>query len=102
MIVIEETLIEAMEKMDKAVEHVQNDFSSVRTGRASPALVERLLFDYYGAPVPLQHLASIQFPDARSLVIKPHDLGALNPIEKSIRDIYLCVSPNSDGYSPAC
>ena len=61
--------------MDKAVEHVQNQFATVRTGRAAPALVERLLVDYYGAPVPLQQLASIQVPEARTLVVKPHDRG---------------------------
>ena len=54
VVVIDETLLDAMEKMDKAMEHVQNEFSSVRTWRAAPALVERLLVDYYGAPVPLQ------------------------------------------------
>jgi ribosome recycling factor len=95
--VTEETLLDAMDKMDKAVEHVQVQFSTVRTGRAAPALVERLLVDYYGAPVPLQQLASVQVPEARMLMIKPHDRGALNPIEKAIRDSDLGVSPNNDG-----
>jgi ribosome recycling factor len=97
VVVIDETLLDAMEKMDKAVEHVQNDFATVRTGRAAPALLERLLVDYYGAPVPLQQLASIQVPEARSLVVKPHERGALAPIEKAIRDSDLGVSPNNDG-----
>jgi ribosome recycling factor len=95
--VIEETLLDAMDKMDKAVEHVQGLFATVRTGRAAPALVERLHVDYYGSPVPLQQLATIQVPEARMLMIKPHDRGALNPIEKAIRDSDLGVSPNNDG-----
>ena len=97
MIVIDETLLEAMDKMDKAVEHVQGQFSTVRTGRAAPALVERLMIEYYGAPVPLQQLATIQVPEARSLLVKPHDRGSLGPIEKAIRDSDLGVSPNNDG-----
>lgn len=95
--VTEETLLDAMDKMDKAVEHVQTLFSTVRTGRAAPALVERLLVDYYGSPVPLQQLASVQVPEARMLMIRPHDRNALNPIEKAIRDSDLGVSPNNDG-----
>jgi ribosome recycling factor len=96
-VVIEETLLDAMDKMDKAVEHVQGQFGTVRTGRASPALVERLNVEYYGAPVPLQQLATIQVPEARMLMIKPHDRGALAPIEKAIRDSDLGVSPSNDG-----
>ena len=97
VLVTDETLLEAMDKMDKAVEHVQNQFATVRTGRAAPALLERLMVDYYGAPVPLQQLATIQVPEARSLMVKPHDRGALAPIEKAIRDSDLGVSPNNDG-----
>ncbi len=93
----EETLLDAMDKMDKAVEHVQTQFSTVRTGRAAPALVERLNVEYYGAPVPLQQLASVQVPEARMLLIKPHDRGALAAVEKAIRDSDLGVSPNNDG-----
>jgi ribosome recycling factor len=95
--VIEETLLDAMDKMDRAVEHVQGQFGSVRTGRATPALVERLLVEYYGAPVPLQQLAAIQVPEARMLMIKPHDRGALGAVEKAIRDSDLGVAPNNDG-----
>jgi ribosome recycling factor len=95
--VIEETLLDAMDKMDKAVEHVQGQFGTVRTGRASPALVERLNVEYYGSPVPLQQLAAIQVPEARMLMIKPHDRGALNAIEKAIRDSDLGVAPSNDG-----
>lgn len=95
--VIEETLLDAMDKMDKAVEHVQGQFGTVRTGRASPALVEKLNVEYYGAPVPLQQLAAIQVPEARMLMIKPHDRGALAAVEKAIRDSDLGVAPNNDG-----
>jgi ribosome recycling factor len=95
--VIDDTMLDAMEKMDKAVEHVQGQFATVRTGRAAPALVERLLVDYYGTQVPLQQLASIQVPEARTLMVKPHDRNSLGPIEKAIRDSDLGVSPNNDG-----
>ncbi len=88
-----------MEKMDKAVEHTQSQFATVRTGRASPALVERINVDYYGAPVPLQQLASISVPEARQLLIKPHDRNALEAVEKAIRDSDLGVNPNNDGVS---
>jgi ribosome recycling factor len=97
--VIDETLLEAMEKMDKAVEHTQSQFSTVRTGRATPSLVERITVEYYGAHVPLQQLASISVPEARQLLIKPHDRGTLESIEKAIRDSDLGVSPNNDGIS---
>ena len=96
---IDETQLEAMEKMDKAVEHTQSQFATVRTGRATPSLVERLTVDYYGAPVPLQQLASISVPEARQLLIKPHDRNALEAVEKAIRDSDLGVNPNNDGIS---
>ncbi len=97
--VIDETMLEAMEKMDNAVEHTQAQFSTVRTGRATPSLVERITVEYYGAQVPLQQLASISVPEARQLLIKPHDRGTLESIEKAIRDSDLGVSPNNDGIS---
>ena len=86
-----------MDKMDKAVEHVQGQFATVRTGRAAPVLVERLTAEYYGAPVPIQQLATIQVPEARVLLVKPHDRGSLAAIERAIRDSDLGVSPNNDG-----
>lgn len=94
---IEETLLDAVDKMEKAVEHVQGQFSSVRTGRANPALVDKLMVDYYGSPVPLQQLAGFQVPEARTLVVKPHDRGALAAIEKAIRDSDLGLQPSNDG-----
>jgi ribosome recycling factor len=95
--VIEETLLEATEKMDKAVQHVQSQFTTVRTGRATPALVERIQVDYYGSQVPLQQLAGFQVPEARQLIVKPHDRGALAAIEKAIRESDLGISPSNDG-----
>lgn len=94
---IDDVLLEAIDKMDRAVEHAQSQFATVRTGRATPALVEKLLVSYYGADVPLQQLAGFQVPEARTLVIKPHDRGAIGAIEKAIRDSDLGMSPNSDG-----
>ena len=94
---IEEQLLEAIDKMDKAVEHTQGQFATVRTGRATPALVEKLLVDYYGAEVPLQQLAGFSVPEARQLLVKPHDRGAMTAIERAIRDSDLGVAPNNDG-----
>jgi len=95
--VTDDIILEAMDKMDKAVEHAQSQFTTIRTGRATPALVERLMVNYYGADVPLQQLASFQVPEALTLVIKPHDRAALNAIEKAIRDSDLGMSPSNDG-----
>ena len=94
---IEETILEAMEKMEKAVEHVQNQFTTVRTGRATPALVEKLLVEYYGSTVPLQQLAGFQVPEARQLIVKPHDRATMAAIEKAIRDSDLGMNPSNDG-----
>lgn len=94
---IEETLLEAVEKMEKAVSHVQSQYSSVRTGRANPALVEKLPVEYYGSTVPLQQLAGFQVPEARTLVVKPHDRGSMAAIEKAIRESDLGLQPSNDG-----
>ena len=94
---IDETLLESLEKMQKAVEHVAHQFVAVRTGRASPALIERLNVDYYGAPVPLQQLASFQVPEARMLVVKPHDRSAIGAIEKALNGSDIGVNPSNDG-----
>ena len=73
------------DKMAKAIVHAQADFATVRTGRASPVLVERLPVDYYGSSVPLQQIAGISVPEARVLVISPYDKSALGAIEKAIQ-----------------
>jgi ribosome recycling factor len=95
--VIEETLLEAMDKMVKALEHVQGQFLGVRTGRANSSLVDKLSVDYYGSVVPLQQLATFQVPEARMLIIKPHDRGAIGAIEKAIQGSDLGVTPGNDG-----
>jgi len=93
----EETVADAADKMAKAVEHVQGQFANVRTGRANPALVERLNVDYYGSPTPLQQLASFQVPEARMLVIKPHDRNVITAVEKALRESDLGLQPSNDG-----
>jgi ribosome recycling factor len=95
--VIDETLLEAEEKMDKAVEVAKEDLSGVRTGRANPAMFNKLTADYYGTPTPLSQMASFQVQDARMVVISPYDKTALGAIERSIRDSDLGVNPSSDG-----
>ncbi|MEZ0108378.1 ribosome recycling factor [Catenulispora sp. EB89] len=94
---IDETLLEAEEKMDKAVEVAKEDLSGVRTGRANPAMFNKLTADYYGTPTPLSQMASFQVQDARMVVISPYDKTALGAIERSIRDSDLGVNPSSDG-----
>ena len=94
---IEETILDAIEKMEKAVEHVQGQFLTVRTGRATPAIVEKLMVEYYGSQVPLQQLAGFQVPEARMLVVKPHDRGAIGAIEKAIQASDLGLNPSNDG-----
>ncbi len=88
---------DAHDKMRKAVTHLQSEFASVRTGRAVPALVEKLRVDYYGSEVPLQQLGGISVPDPRVLVISPYDKGALKAIEKAIQGSDLGINPSNDG-----
>jgi ribosome recycling factor len=95
--VIDETLFEAEEKMEKAVSVTKEDLGSVRTGRASPAMFSRIVVDYYGAPTPLQQLASVSIPEARMAVVKPYDASQLKAMEKAIRDSDLGVNPSNDG-----
>jgi ribosome recycling factor len=90
-------LAEAREKMGKAVSHTQTEFGGVRTGRATPTLVEKLKVEYYGSEVPLQQLAGFSVPDARLLVISPYDKGSLKAIEKAILHSDLGITPSSDG-----
>jgi ribosome recycling factor len=95
--VIDETLREAAEKMDKAVEVAKEDFATIRTGRANPALFSKVTVDYYGSPTPLQQLASFQNPEPRTLLITPYDKAALNDIEKALRDSDVGANPANDG-----
>lgn len=94
---IDEILLEAEEKMTKAVEVAKEDFSTIRSGRANPAMFARLHAEYYGTPTPLQQLASFTVPEARTIIISPFDTSALAAIERSIRDSDLGVNPSNDG-----
>jgi len=95
--VIDDTLLEAEEKMEKAVSVAREDLGTLRTGRASPQMFARLLVDYYGAPTPIPQMASISVPEARMAVIKPYDPTQLKAIERAIRDSDLGVNPTDDG-----
>ncbi|WP_251151210.1 ribosome recycling factor [Cellulosimicrobium sp. Marseille-Q4280] len=94
---IDETLLEAEEKMDKAVEVAKEDFATIRTGRANPSMFSKITVDYYGAPTPLQQLASFQTPEARTMIVSPFDKSAMSAIEKALRDSDLGVNPSNDG-----
>ena len=99
---IDETLFEAEEKMEKAVEVAKEDFAGIRTGRANPGMFNKLLVDYYGAPTPLQQLASFQTPEARTILVNPFDKGAMHEIEKTLRDSNLGINPSNDGHVIRC
>ncbi len=94
---IDETLFEAEEKMEKAVSVLRDDLLSLRTGRAAASAFARIAIDYYGAVTPLPQLASVSTPEARMAVIKPYDASQLGAIEKAIRDSDLGVNPTNDG-----
>lgn len=94
---IDETLFDAEEKMEKAVSVIKDDLTTLRTGRANPNMFGRIVIDYYGAPTPLTQMATINIPEARMAVIKPYDAGQLQAIEKAIRDSDLGVNPGTDG-----
>jgi ribosome recycling factor len=95
--VIDETLFEAEEKMEKAVHVTREELGGLRTGRATPSAFARLVVDYYGAPTPVPQMASVNIPEARMAVIKPYDVSQLAAIEKAIRDSDLGVNPTNDG-----
>jgi len=95
--VIDETLFEAEEKMEKAVSVAGEDFGSIRTGRANPSMFSKILVDYYGAPTPVNQLASFHVVDARMLTLTPYDKSAMDAIERAIRDSDLGVNPTNDG-----
>lgn len=94
---IDETLLEAEEKMDKAVSVAREDLVSIRTGRAHPAMFNKILVDYYGAMTPINQLASFHVPEPRMIVISPYDKSALSAMERAIRDSDLGVNPTDDG-----
>ena len=94
---IEERLVDAEVRMEKSIEALHKELSTIRTGRASPSLVERLQVEYYGTPTPLQTIASISTPEARLLVIRPYERGMIGPIEKAILRSELSLTPSNDG-----
>ena len=94
---IKESVLEAEKRMRNTILALEEDLSGVRTGRASPALVEKLEVDYYGAPVPLIQLATISVPEPRSLLIRPFDLNSLKDIDKAILSSELGLTPLNDG-----
>jgi ribosome recycling factor len=95
--VIDETLFDAEEKMEKAVSVARDDLASIRTGRANPGMFSRVTVDYYGASTPITQLSSINVPEARLVVIKPYEQSQLGPIETAIRKSDLGVNPTNDG-----
>jgi ribosome recycling factor len=90
-------LSDSREKMAKAVAHTQHEFAGVRTGRASPALIENLKIDYYGTETPLKQLAGFNVPEARLLVVTPYDKSSMASIEKAIQHSDLGINPSNDG-----
>lgn len=89
---------EAEEKMGKALDVVKEDFGGIRTGRANPGMFNKIVVEYYGAPTPLQQLASFQIPEARVVVISPYDATSMQAIERALRDSDLGVNPSNDGH----
>jgi ribosome recycling factor len=95
--VIDELLEDAKERMAKTVEAIRHEFATVRTGRASPALLDRITVDYYGAQTPLKQLATINAPEARLLSVQPYDKSSIKSIEKAIMESDVGLTPNNDG-----
>ncbi|WP_033343849.1 ribosome recycling factor [Catenuloplanes japonicus] len=94
---IDDTLLEAEEKMERAVEHAKDELAAIRTGRATPAMFSRIIIDYYGTPTPLPQMASVAIPEPRMAIIKPYDVSQLGAMEKAIRDSDLGVNPGNEG-----
>ena len=97
MAAIEDFLADATRRMDKSIESTRQEFNSVRTGRASPALLDRVQVDYYGTPTPLKNLATISAPESRLLNVQPFDPNSVKAIEKAIQESDLGLQPSNDG-----
>ena len=97
MAAIEDFLADAKRRMDRSIESTHQEFNSIRTGRASPALLDRVTIDYYGTPTPLKSLASIGAPEARLLTVQPFDPGSMKAIERAIQESDLGLTPSNDG-----
>jgi ribosome recycling factor len=95
--VIEDLISDATQRMDKSVEATHEHFNSVRTGRAAPALLDRITVDYYGTPTPLKNMATINTPEPRMLTIQPFDPSSIKQIEKTIQESDLGLTPSNDG-----
>jgi ribosome recycling factor len=95
--VIDETLFEAEEKMERAIVFAKEEFATIRTGRATAAMFAKVMIDYYGAQTPLPQMASIATPEPRMAIVKPYDTSQLHAMEKAIRDSDLGVNPNNEG-----
>lgn len=94
---IDDTLLEAEEKMERAIAHAKEEFGAIRTGRASAAIFAKIMVNYYGTPTPLPQLASIGTPEPRMAIIKPYDMSQIAAMEKAIRDSDLGVNPSNEG-----
>ena len=94
---IDDTLLEAEEKMEKAIEHVRDELAAIRTGRANPGMFNRVVCEYYGTMTPINQLASVAVPDSRTVTIQPWDRGAFTPVEKAILKSDLGLNPTNDG-----
>ena len=97
MATVDELLRESETRMDKSVEHSRNEFNTVRTGRASASLLDRIEVDYYGTRTPLKQLATIGVPEARMLTVQPFDPSSIRAIEKAIQESDLGLTPSNDG-----
>jgi len=97
MSMIDDLLADAREHMDKSVEATRGKFGSIRTGRATPALLDRIMVEYYGTQTPLKQLATISAPEARLLTVQPYDKSSIKAIERSIQESDLGLTPNNDG-----
>ncbi len=94
---IDDTLLEAEDKMEKAIEHVKDELGAIRTGRANPGMFNRVFCEYYGTMTPITQMSSIAVPEPRMLIIKPYEMSQIGPIEKAIRNSELGVNPTNDG-----
>lgn len=95
---IDDTLLEAEDKMDKAVSVAREEFAGIRTGRPTPQMFSKITVDYYGTPTPIQQLASFATPEAMMMIISPYDKSVIDAVERAIRNSDLGVNPASDGH----
>ncbi|WIM69999.1 ribosome recycling factor [Corynebacterium suedekumii] len=94
---IDEILLESEERMSNSVEHTREDLTTIRTGRANPAMFNGVIAEYYGVPTPITQMATISVPEPRMLLIKPYEMNVMNEIENAIRNSDLGVNPTNDG-----